>query len=116
MSHDSYGRVFVWVIVAQCEKLESVLLEYTQWRRFEEAIQRAMTACDRVETLSRTILPMLAKWPNLALARNATSRTTIPRVRNSLADFLKVVDLKVQMRVYDTHPEQALALLLASNF
>ena len=37
----------MWVIVAQCEKLESVLLGYTQWRRFEEAIQRAMTACEQ---------------------------------------------------------------------
>ncbi len=34
----------------------------------------------------------------------------------SLADALQVSNLAAQMRQFDAHPEQALALLLASNF
>ena len=42
-------------------------LGYTQWRRFEDAIKRAMTSCKHSGSEPTTILPMPAKWLNLVL-------------------------------------------------
>ena len=43
------------------------VLDYTQWRRFSDTIERAKTA----DLQLMTILPTLAKWLTSALARSA---------------------------------------------
>ena len=43
---------------------------YTQWRRFEETIKRAMISLESRKTLFVTILPTLAKWFLLGMVRS----------------------------------------------
>jgi len=45
------------------------LLGYTQWRRFEDAINRALTSCKQSGISLQTILPVLAKWLRVEKAR-----------------------------------------------
>jgi hypothetical protein len=40
-------------------------LGYSQWRRFEDAIKRAMTSCKQSGNDRSTILPAPAKWLSL---------------------------------------------------
>lgn len=47
------------------------VLDYTQWRRFSDTIERAKLACKNSGFAMMTILPTLAKWLTSALARSA---------------------------------------------
>ena len=52
------------------------LLGYSQWRRFEEAINRAITSCKQSGNEPEYILPAPAKWSNLALAASDLLKIT----------------------------------------
>lgn len=46
------------------------VLEYTQWRRFSEVIERAKNLARTADIPSKTILPMSAKWLQSAAAQS----------------------------------------------
>ena len=49
------------------------VLDYAQWRNFNEAIERAKLACKNSGFERQTILLTSAKWSSLGLGRNAKS-------------------------------------------
>lgn len=61
---NEYGQEFWYA-----RELQEVL-EYKQWRRFEEAVERAQIACEQSGNPVLTILPWSAKWFRSVLVQN----------------------------------------------